>query len=82
MLNNDFTTSLLSLMTLVEPLLVQFLISQALAHLLHAFYYRQTHTWWIKLFVSVSLVAAQVAIMFTRPFLVVKSLLISQRLSY
>lgn len=51
------------MMDIAEHLIVQFFISQALAHFLHAYYYRQKPTFILKLITALSLIIAQVAIM-------------------
>lgn len=58
-----------SFMIMLEPLMIQFFISQALAHLLHAYFRKQKQSLLVKILVGVMLVLAQVVIMLYPTFL-------------
>lgn len=69
MVLNYLAITINGLMDGVEHLIVQFFISQTLAHLLHNYYYRQKPTLLLKFITALSLMLAQVVIMLIPAYL-------------
>ncbi|MFA5485889.1 MAG: diguanylate cyclase [Bacilli bacterium] len=63
MVFTNLAITISGMMEIAENLILQFFISQALAHFLHAYYYRQKPTFMLKFITALSLIIAQVVIM-------------------